>query len=90
MLESLLIISLIILAITAILCIIRAIVGPSAGDRLISINVIATKAIVLISIVSIILGEEYFIDVVLVYALISFIASIVISEVINKSWRKSE
>ena len=88
MIESIFTISLIVLSITILLCIIRSVVGPSFGDRLISINVIGTKTIVLISIVSIILKEEFFIDVVLVYALISFIASVVISEVIAKSRRK--
>jgi multicomponent Na+:H+ antiporter subunit F len=63
---------------------IRVIKGPDAADRLMAINVIGTKIIVLISIVSFILKETYFIDVVLVYALISFIASTAIADFIEK------
>jgi multicomponent Na+:H+ antiporter subunit F len=83
--KQLLVFAIVFLSLTIILCVIRAIKGPSAGDRLLAINVIGTKVIVLISFVSFILNETYFIDVVLVYALISFIASIAISEFIEKS-----
>jgi multicomponent Na+:H+ antiporter subunit F len=58
---------------------IRAFIGPTKLDRLVVINVIGTKTIVLISIISFILRETYFIDVVLVYALISFVATTVIA-----------
>ncbi len=73
----------IVLAFTTILCLIRSIKGPTPADRLISINVINTKIIVLISMFSFIFNETYFIDVALVYALISFITSIVISDTIE-------
>ncbi|RKD22236.1 multisubunit sodium/proton antiporter, MrpF subunit [Caminicella sporogenes DSM 14501] len=88
MIEKLFIISTILLAFTIILCIIRAIKGPGAANRLIAINVIGTKTVVLISIISFILKETYFLDVVLVYALISFLASIVIAEFIKENRRK--
>lgn len=57
----------------------RVIKGPSKGDRIIGINIIGTKTIVIIAMVSFILKETYFIDVVLVYALISFIGSYAVS-----------
>lgn len=75
-------ISIIILSITIILCMYRAIKGPSIADRIIAINVIGTKVIVIILLVSFIFHETYFIDTALVYALISFIASIIISKVL--------
>ncbi len=84
---KLFIFSIIFLSLTIILCMIRAIKGPSSADRLISINVIGTKTIVLILIVSFILKETYFIDVALVYALISFISTIAISKFIQTPWR---
>jgi multicomponent Na+:H+ antiporter subunit F len=63
----------------------RVVVGPSKGDRLIAINVIGTKTLVLMAIISIILKEQFFFDVVLVYALISFTASLFIAkELYNK------
>lgn len=85
MISKLFIFSTIFLSITIMLCIIRAVKGPSAADRLIAINVIGTKTMILISIVSFILKEVYFIDVVLVYALISFVASIVIARYLEET-----
>ncbi|MBM7869083.1 multicomponent Na+:H+ antiporter subunit F [Clostridium pascui] len=73
------------LSITIMGCMYRAIKGPSAADRLVAINVISTKTIVLILMISFILKETYFIDVALVYALISFVASVVIANYIEKS-----
>ncbi|MEA3422373.1 MAG: monovalent cation/H+ antiporter complex subunit F, partial [Bacillota bacterium] len=61
------------LALTTLLSMIRVIKGPSKGDRIIGINVIGTKTIVVMAIISSIIKESYFMDVVLVYALISFI-----------------
>ncbi|MBB6213941.1 multicomponent Na+:H+ antiporter subunit F [Anaerosolibacter carboniphilus] len=81
--NNIFVISLIILTLTIILCTMRAIIGPTAADRLIAVNVIGTKTIVLIALVSLILKETYFVDVALVYALISFLTSIVIAEFIE-------
>jgi multicomponent Na+:H+ antiporter subunit F len=82
--KNLLIFSSLVLTITIFLCIFRAIKGPTLGDRLVAINVIGTKTIILILIISFILQETYFVDVAMVYALISFLSTVVISKYINK------
>lgn len=82
--EKILIASSIFLSFTVILCMVRAIKGPLAADRLIAVNVIGTKTIILISLISFVLKETYFIDVALVYAMISFIGSIGIANLIEK------
>lgn len=82
--ERIFIASSLFLSITIVFCMIRAIKGPLAADRLIAVNVIGTKTIILISLISFVLHETYFIDVVLVYALISFIGSIGIADLIDK------
>lgn len=85
---KILVFSILFLCFTIILCLYRAYIGPSASDRLIAINVIGTKTIVLILIVSFILKETYFVDVAFVYALISFIASVVIAKFIEFKRRR--
>jgi len=85
---KMLVFSILFLCLTIILCMFRAVKGPSAADRLIAINVIGTKTIVLILIVSFILKEAYFVDVAFVYALISFISTVVIARYIENRWRK--
>lgn len=78
------------LGITTLLCLLRVIIGPSLGDRIIGINVIGTKTIVLIAIISAVLHESFFIDVVLVYAMISFIGSYVIAREIEGTSKEVE
>ncbi len=83
MLLKLLISSALFLSLTIIFCLIRAIKGPKLADRLIAVNVIGTKTMILISIVAFILRETFFLDVVLVYALINFVATVLISRYVE-------
>ena len=86
---KILIFSILFLSCTIFICMFRTIKGPSAADRLIAINVIGTKTIVLILIISFLLNEAYFVDVAIVYALISFLSSIVIAKFIERSGGKN-
>lgn len=54
----------------------RAFKGPRVYDRLLSVNVIGTKTVVLIALVGFIFERPHFLDIALVYALINFIATI--------------
>lgn len=72
------------LVLTIIVCMFRAIIGPTNADRLISVNVIGTKTIVLISMISVLLGKKFYEDVVIVYALISYLATVIISRYVEE------
>lgn len=72
---------LLVLAALIMCCFIRAIRGPTVSDRVLAINMIGTVTIVIIAILSVILEEEYLLDICLIYAMISFIAVVVISKV---------
>lgn len=74
----------ILLTLTIGLCIIRGILGPTSADRLMAMNVIGTKTIILISIVSFVMKETYFIDVVIVYSMINFLGSVGIAKLIEE------
>lgn len=77
--DKILMIAAIVLGFTLILCMIRVVVGPTAGDRVIAINVIGTKTVALLAIVAGLMHETYFLDVALVYCIISFAASFFIA-----------
>ncbi len=62
-------------------CLIRAIKGPRIPDRIVAINMIGTMTIIIIAILSVMLGEEALVDICLIYAMISFLAVIVITKV---------
>lgn len=80
-LHNVLIIALIILALVAFACLVRAILGPSVADRLMAVNMLGTVVIVMIAALSILLCEGYLIDICIIYAMISFLAVIVLTKV---------
>lgn len=71
--------SAIFLSITIFACLLRAILGPRFTDRIIAANIIGTKTISLISIMSLIVGEDYLVDICLIYAIISFMSVVVLA-----------
>ena len=73
---------LIVLSIMLFLCLIRACMGPTVADRLVSVNMMGTMVIVIIATLAIMLQESYLVDICMIYAMISFLAVIVLSKVI--------
>ena len=71
---------LIVLAVMVVLCLIRAIIGPKIADRIISVNMMGTMVIVTIAILALMLGEGYLVDICIIYAMISFLAVIVLTK----------
>ena len=82
--ERVYVIASIILMVLTFLCLLRAVIGPTTGDRVVAINVIGTKTMVIIALVSFIFGQEFFLDVSLVYALIAFVMTIGIAKYMEK------
>lgn len=72
---------LIVLAIMLVLCLIRAIIGPRIADRLVAVNMMGTMVMVIISILALIMNEGYLVDICLIYAMISFLAVVVLTRV---------
>ena len=72
---------LVILALMLILCLIRAIKGPRIADRLVAVNMMGTMVMVIISILAVIKNEGYLVDICLIYAMISFLAVVVLTKV---------
>ncbi len=79
--ENVFTVILIILAVCFLLCLIRAVIGPRVADRIMAVNMMGTMVIVAISILAVMMQEGYLVDVALIYAMISFLAVIVISKV---------
>lgn len=79
--EGMFIIVLVILAIMLFACLIRAVMGPRIADRIVAINMMGTMVMVMIAVLSLLLKEGYLVDICLIYAMVSFLAVIVISKV---------
>ena len=72
---------LVVLSVLTLLCLVRAIQGPRVADRIVSINMISTLTISMICILALKLQEGYLADVALIYALIGFLAVVVLCKV---------
>ena len=73
--------ALVFLAVMLVLCLIRAIIGPRIADRIVSVNMMGTMIMVMIAILALMLEEGYLVDICLIYAMISFLAVIVLTKV---------
>ena len=72
---------LIILALMFFSCLIRAVVGPRMADRIVAINMMGTMVMVAIAILAVMVQEGYLVDICLIYAMISFLAVIILTKV---------
>ncbi len=76
------IVIMIILSVIICACFVRAILGPRFTDRLVAANMIGVKAIVFIALLTVFLEESFLADVALIYALLSFLAVVVIARIV--------
>lgn len=72
---------LIFLAVLLFLCLIRAIKGPTIADRVVAVNMMGTMVMVMIAMLAVYMGEGYLLDICLIYAMISFLAVVVLTKV---------
>jgi len=71
----------VVLVVLDFLCLIRAIRGPRIADRIVAINMISTITIGIIMVLVMMLGQGGLADVALIYALIGFLAVVVLCKV---------
>lgn len=70
-----------VLAVMIILCLVRAVIGPRITDRVVAINMIGTMVMAGIAILSVVKNEGYLVDICLIYAMISFLAVVVLTRI---------
>ncbi|MDY0212314.1 MAG: monovalent cation/H+ antiporter complex subunit F [Desulfuromonadaceae bacterium] len=57
---------------------VRAILGPTAFDRVMAVNMFGTKTVLLLSLLGFLSGRPDFLDIALVYALVNFLSTIAV------------
>lgn len=70
------------------ICLIRAAKGPTIADRLVAVNMIGTQVIIIICVLTVFLGEDWLADIACVYAMISFLAVVVLTKIYIGVYRK--
>ena len=66
--------------VTMVLALLRAILGPTLYDRVLAVNMIGTKTVLLLSVISYYFERPDFLDLALAYALINFIGVLAVLE----------
>ena len=72
------------LLVGAMMILVRAIRGPSAYDRILAMNAMGTKTVLLVALLGFASGRPEFLDLALIYALVSFITTVAILKFIEK------
>jgi len=79
-----------VLAVMLVLCLIRAVIGPRIADRLVAVNMMGTMVMVSIAILAVVKDQGYLVDICLIYALISFLAVVVLTRIYTGVYREAK
>ena len=77
-----------VLAVLLVLCLVRAVIGPRIADRLVAVNMMGTMVMVIISLLAVVKNQGYLVDICLIYAMISFVAVIVLTKIYTGVYRE--
>lgn len=80
--------AMLVIAVLFMCALVRAVKGPRVTDRLVAVNMIGTMTIAIIAILAEILGESCLVDICLIYAMISFLAIVVLTKVYTGVYRQ--
>ena len=78
---------LVVLALMLVLCLIRAVIGPRIADRLVAVNMMGTMVMVIIALLAVVKDQGYLLDICLIYAMISFLAVVVLTRIYTGVYR---
>jgi len=76
--------------ITMALALARALMGPSVYDRILAVNMLGTKTVLLLALLAFLHGRPDFLDLALAYALINFIGVLAVLEFIESSKQREQ
>ncbi len=84
MVNTILTIALVLIAASLLISLYRFIKGPSAVDRVISFDVMTISSIALIGLIAYFAGRVIYLDVAVVYGLLSFLGVLIIARYLEK------
>ena len=77
-------------AVLLILSLIRAVRGPRIADRLVAVNMMGTLVMTMIGLLAVLKGQGYLVDICLIYAMISFLAVVVLTRIYTGVYRDAK
>ena len=79
-----------VLAVMLVFCLIRAVKGPRIADRLVAVNMMGTMVMVMIALLAVLKDQGYLVDICLIYAMISFLAVVVLTRIYTGVYRDAK
>ena len=70
--------------VTIALALARALMGPTLYDRILAVNMVGTKTVLLIAVFAVLSGRTDMIDIALMYALINFIGVVAVLKLVEQ------
>ena len=77
-------------AVLLILSLIRAVRGPRIADRLVAVNMMGTLVMTMIGLLAVLKDQGYLVDICLIYAMISFLAVVVLTRIYTGVYRDAK
>ncbi|MBR6518390.1 MAG: sodium:proton antiporter [Oscillospiraceae bacterium] len=84
------IVMLVVLALVVFGYFIRTILGPHFSDRMLAVNSISTVVMLFICFIAVLQGENYIIDMALIYAVLGFISVVILCKAYLRSHDKEK
>ena len=78
------IIFLAIIAAGVILCVLRMLAGPTSADRIVGVETFSTVTVALLVLLGFMLERKIYLDVSLVYAVLTFVGTVVVARYLEK------
>jgi multicomponent Na+:H+ antiporter subunit F len=82
--EGLLVSVFYVLVFTAMLITYRVVKGPTLPDRIVGLNTITTKVVVIIAVVSVIRGEYYLVDLAIVLLMVNAVGGLILAKYMER------
>ncbi len=73
--------AMIVLGLCLFVCLFRAVRGPSTSDRIVAVNMTGTFVITITLFLSLLMKEDYLMDIALIYAMLSFLAVVLLCRI---------
>ena len=70
--------------VTISLALARAFMGPTVYDRILAVNMVGTKTVLLIAVIAVISGRTDILDIALMYALINFVGVVAVLKYVEQ------
>ena len=70
--------------VTISLALARAFMGPTIYDRILAVNMVGTKTVLLIAVIAVVSGRTDILDIALMYALINFVGVVAVLKYVEQ------